>query len=131
MLTTYGKKESPIKNEIYPKVQLEKQDLHRNETTVNFLATKNNPLQNFSDPSTQKPLRKQINNVSKSANDDLIEPQLEETKPGSCGGKDDSKIVLRRSQRERRPPKYLEDCETWFNEYRCDVEKGLKGEIVS
>ena len=52
MLTTYGKKESPIKNEIYPKVQLEKQDLHQNETTVNFLATINNPLQNISDPST-------------------------------------------------------------------------------
>ena len=76
-------------------------------------------------------MRKQIYNVSKSANDDLIEPQLEETNPGSCGGKDDSKIVLRRSQRERRPPKYLEDCEKCFNEYSNDVEKGLKGEIVS
>lgn len=122
------KEKSPIKDEIYTEAQLEKRDLYRN---VNSPVTANNPLQNISDPSTQKQLRKQINNVSKSANDDLIEPQLEETKPGSCGGKDDSKIVFRRSQRERRPPKYLEDCETWFNEYSSDVEKGLKGEIVS
>ena len=51
------KKEIPIKDEIYPEVQLEKRDLHLNETTVNSPVTTNNPLQNISNPSTQKQLR--------------------------------------------------------------------------
>ena len=65
------KEKSPIKDEIYTEVQLEKRDLYRN---VNSPVTANNPLQNISDPSTQKQLRAQINNVPKSTNDDLIQP---------------------------------------------------------
>ena len=52
-------------------MQLEKWDLRRNETTVNSPVTVNSPSQNISDPSSQKQLRTQINNVSKSAKDDL------------------------------------------------------------
>lgn len=59
-----------------------------------------------------KQLRTQINNVPKSANNDLIEPQPEETKSGSRGGGADLNIILRRSQRDRRHTKYLEDCES-------------------
>ena len=97
------KKESPIKDKIYPEVQLEKRNFHRNETTVNSPVTANNPSQNISDPSPQKQLRTQINN------DNLIEPKPDKTKLGSRGGCGDLNIVLRRSQGERRPPKYLED----------------------
>ena len=46
-------------------MQLEKWDLHRNETTVNSPVTVNSPSQNISDPSSQKQLRTQINNVPK------------------------------------------------------------------
>ena len=88
------KKESPIKDEIYPEVQLEKRGLHLNENPV----TANNPSQNITDPSTQKQLRIQINNVPKLASDVLIEPQPEETNLGSSGGGGDLSIVLRRSQ---------------------------------
>ena len=98
-------KKSPIKDEIYPKVQLEKRDLQRNETAINSGVTANNPSQNISDPSTQKQSRKQISNVPKSATDDLLEPQPEETNPVSSAGSGDSNIVLRRSQRERRHSK--------------------------
>ena len=80
-------KERPIKDEIYPEVQLEKRDSHRN---FNSPVTANNPSQNISDPSTQKQLRTQINNAPKSANDDLIEPEPEETSPGCSGGSGDS-----------------------------------------
>ena len=125
------KKESPIKDEIYPEVQLEKRGLHQNETTVNSPVTANNPLQNITDPSTQKQLRIQINNVPKSANDVLIEPQPVETNLGNSGGGGDSSIVLRRSQRERRPPKYLKHYESWSNEYRNGVEKRPKVGVVS
>ena len=84
------KKESPIKDEIYPEVQLEKRDLHQNETTINSSVTANNPSQNISDPSPQKQLRTHINSAPKSANDDLIEPQPEETNPGSSDNDSDS-----------------------------------------
>ena len=57
-------------------MQLEKWDLHRNETTVNSPVTVNNPSQNISDPSSQKQLRTQINNVPKSAKDDLTKLTL-------------------------------------------------------
>ena len=97
------KKESPIKDKIYPEVQLEKRNFHRNETTVNSPVTANNSSQNISDPSPQKQLRTQINN------DNLIEPKPDKTKLGSRGGCGDLNIVLRRTQGERRPPKYLED----------------------
>ena len=92
------KKESLIKDEIYPGVQLEKWDLHRNETAINSLMTTNNPLQNIHDKSIQKQLRVQINNVPQSANVNLIEPEPEETSPGSSSGSRDSNIVLRGSQ---------------------------------
>ena len=82
------KKESPIKDEIYPEVHLEKRDLHRSETTVNSPVTVNNLSQNISDPSPQKQLRTQMNNVLKLANDNLIEPQPEKTNPGSVHGPD-------------------------------------------
>ena len=88
------KKESPIRAEVYPEVQLEKRDVHVNETIVNSSVTKNNPSQNISDPGIQKQLRAQINNVPQSANDDLIEPQPEETNPGSSSGGGDSNIAL-------------------------------------
>ena len=52
-------------------MQLEKWDLHRNETTVNSPVTVNSPSQNISDASSQKQLRTQINIVPKSAKDDL------------------------------------------------------------
>ena len=84
-------------------MQLEKWDLHRNETTVNSPVTVNSPSQNISDPSSQKQLRTQINNVPKSAN---------KTNLGSSGGSDDLNIALRRSQQKRRLPKYLEDYAT-------------------
>ena len=112
------KKRNPIKDKIYLEVQLEKRDLNRNETTVIFPVTANNTLQSISDPtsqkgmSSQKQLRTQINNVAQLAHDNLIESQSEETNPGSSGGGSDTNIVLRRSQRERRPPKYLEDYDT-------------------
>ena len=99
-------------------MQLEKRNLNRNETTVIFPVTANNTLQSISDPtsqkgmSSQKQLRTQINNVAQLAHDNLIESQSEETNPGSSGGGSDTNIVLRRSQRERRPPKYLEDYDT-------------------
>ena len=51
------KKESPIKDEIYPEVQLGKQELHPNETSVNFPVTTNNPSPNINNPSTQKQLK--------------------------------------------------------------------------
>lgn len=38
-------------------------------------------------------------------------------------------IVLRRSWQERKPPKSLQNYESWFNEYRNDVKKGSKGEL--
>ena len=57
-------------------MQLEKWDLHRNETTVNSPVTVNSPSQNISDPSSQKQLRTQINNVPKSAKDDLTKLTL-------------------------------------------------------
>ena len=76
----------------------QKWDLHRNETIVNSPVTTDNPSQNISDPSTQKQLRKQINNVLQLANDDLIDLQPEETNPGSSGGSGESNIALRRSQ---------------------------------
>ena len=57
-------------------MQLEKWDLHRNETTVNSPVTGNSPSQNISDPSSQKQLRTQINNVPKSAKDDLTKLTL-------------------------------------------------------
>ena len=103
----FRNKESLIKDEIYLEVQLEKRGLHRNETTDNSPVTTNNPSQDISDPNTQKQLRIQINNVPKSVNDVLIEPQPEETNLGNSGSGGDSSIVLRPSQRERRPPKYL------------------------
>ena len=106
------RKESPINDEIYSEVQLEKRDLRRSETTVNFLVTANNPSQNISDPSPQKQFRTQMNNVANLADDNLIEPKPDETNPGNRGGGGDSNIDFRRSQRERRPPKYLEDYET-------------------
>ena len=68
---------------------------------------------------------------TKSANNDWIEPQPEETKSGSRGGGTDLNIILRRSERDRRHTKYLEDCESWFNEYSNDVKKGPKGGLVS
>ena len=71
-------------------MQLEKRDLHRNETTINSSVTANNPSQNISDPSPQKQLRTHINIVPKSANDDLIELQPEETNPGSSDNDSDS-----------------------------------------
>ena len=72
-----------------------------------------------------------MNNVANLADDNLIEPKPDETNPGNRGGGGDSNIDFRRSQRERRPPKYLEDYETRFDEYRNDVEKGPKGGVVS
>ena len=82
------KKESPIKDKIYPEVQLEKRNFRRNETTVNSPVTANNPSQNISDPSPQKQLRTQINK------DDLIEPKPDKTKPGSRGGCGDLNIFF-------------------------------------
>ena len=66
----------------------------------------------MNDPNTKKQLRTQTNNVPKQTNGDLIEPQPEDTNPGSNDGGGDSKIVLGRSQQERKPPKCLEDHET-------------------
>ena len=83
------RKKETIKDEIYPEVQLTKRDLHRNETTVNFLVTANSQSQNISDPSPQKQLRKQINNVPKSVNDALIEHKPEENNPRSSSGNGD------------------------------------------
>ena len=125
------KKESPINDEIYYEVQLEKHYLHRNETTVNSPVAANSPSQNISDWSPQKQLRTQINDVQKSANDDLIEHQPEETYAGSSGGSGDSNIALRRSQRERRPPKYLEDYETWFDKYTMTSKRDQKWGVMS
>ena len=72
-----------------------------------------------------------MNNVPKVANDNLIEQQSAETNSRSSSGDGDSNIVFRQSQWETRPPKYLEDYETWFDKYRNDVKKGPKGEVVS
>ena len=78
----HSRERKPIKDEIYPELQLEKWDLHRNETTVNFPVTTNNPSQNIRNPSTQKQLRTQINNVSQLAIDNLIESNLRKVTPG-------------------------------------------------
>ena len=87
-------------------MQLEKRVLHLNETSVNSPVITNNPLQNISDPITETHLRTYINKVPQSANDNLIEQQPEETKPGSSSGSGDLNIVLRRSEQERRLSKY-------------------------
>ena len=87
-----------IKDEIYPEVQLKKKDLHRNEATINSSVTANNPSQYISNPSPQKQLRKQINNVPKSSNDYLIELQPEEINHGSRDDGSDLNIVLKRPQ---------------------------------
>ena len=52
-------------------------------------------VQNISDPSTQKQLRIQINNVPQSANEDLIESQPEKTNSGSSSSSSssDSKLL--------------------------------------
>ena len=70
-------------------MQLEKQNLHRNETTTNSPVITNDPSQNISDSSTQKQSRTQINNVLKLTNDNLKEPQPEETSPEKSSGGDD------------------------------------------
>ena len=83
------RKKETIKDEIYPEVQLKKRDIHRSETTVNSPVTANSQSQNISEPSPQKQLRKQINNVPKSANDALIEHKSEENNPRSSSGNSD------------------------------------------
>ena len=92
-------------------MQLENQELHQSDSTINSPVTANSPSQNISSPSPQNQLSTQINNVPKSTNEDLIEHQPEETNPESSSGSGDLSIGLRRSQQERRPAKYLEDYE--------------------
>ena len=78
----HSREKKNIKDEIYPELQLEKWGLHRNETTVNFPVTTNNPSQNIRNRSTQKQLRTQINNVPQLAIDNLIESNLRKVTPG-------------------------------------------------
>ena len=78
----HSREKKTIKDEIYPELQLEKWGLHRNETTVNFPVTTNNPSQNIRNRSTQKQLRTQINNVPQLAIDNLIESNLRKVTSG-------------------------------------------------
>lgn len=72
-------------------------------------------------------LRAQISNILQSANVRLIEPQTEESNAEkvmrSSSSGSDLNIILRRSQWERRPPKYLENYKIWLKEYMNDFKK--------
>lgn len=125
-----AQKKKPIKDKIYLEVQLEKRNLNRNETTVIFPVTANNTLQSISDPtsqkgmSSQKQLRTQINNVPKSAKDDLTKLTPGVVEAAMIW------ILLWDDLNKKEDFRNLEDYATWFDKYMNDVKKWIKGRGV-